>query len=105
MNKFRLVRAAAIIGICFVSVATSPQHAFAQAPNVAIESDVTGVWKGERIHVLVFSTGVKTLEVSFDLQQSGDKIVGTARWGLSPYDLCGTGGPLQAINTNLRSMN
>lgn len=65
------------------------QHAFAQAPNAPLADNVTGVWKGSR-SFMTFST-----EVSFDLKQSGDKIVGTARWDLSPSGLGGTGGPLE----------
>ena len=40
---------------------------------------------------------VISTEVSFDLRQSGAKIVGTALWGLSPSGLSGTGGPLEGI--------
>ena len=99
MTKCRLFCAAAIMGLGFFSVMTSTQHAFAQAQNIALENDVTGMWKGSRSRGPIFFDRVTTLEVSFDLHQSGDKIVGTARWGLSPYDLCGTGGPLQAIKS------
>jgi hypothetical protein len=42
---------------------------------------------------------VISTEVSFDLQQSGDNIVGTAQWGLSPSGLSGTGGPLQGVKS------
>lgn len=99
MMKFRPFRAAAIVGICFFSVVTSPQHAFAQAPNVPLADNVTGVWKGTRSHTLAASLEVISTEVSFDLQQSGDKIVGTARWGLSPSGLSGTGGPFQGTKS------
>jgi hypothetical protein len=102
MTKYRLFCPAAIIGVCFFSVVTSTQHAFAQAQNIALDNNVTGMWKGSRSHVLVFSTGIKTLEVKFDLQQTGDRIVGTALWGLSPYELCGTGGPLQGIKSGTK---
>jgi hypothetical protein len=43
MMKYRLFRAAAIIGICFFSVVTSTQHVFAQAPNIPLADNVTGV--------------------------------------------------------------
>ena len=99
MMKYRLLRAAGIMVICLVSVVTSPQDAFAQAPNVAPTDNVTGMWKGSRSHGYAVSTAVISREVSFDLQQSGDKVVGTALWGLSPFEPCGTGGPLQGIKS------
>ena len=99
VNKYRLFCAAAIIGMCFLSVVMLSQHAFAQAPNDPPADNVTGMWKGSRSHTLAASMEVISTEVSFDLQQSGDKIVGTARWGLSPSGLSGTGGPLQGIKS------
>lgn len=95
----RLLCAAVIVGVCFFSVVTPTQHAFAQAPDVPPADKVTGMWKGSRSHTLAASMEVISTEVSFDLQQSGDQIVGTARWGLSPSGLSGTGGPLQGIKS------
>ena len=97
--KFRPFRAAAIAGVCFFSVVASTQHTFAQAPNVRPADNVTGIWKGSRSHTLAASLEVISTEVSFDLQQSGDQIVGTAHWGLSPSGLSGTGGPLQGVKS------
>jgi hypothetical protein len=99
MNKYRLFCAAGIIGMCFLSAVALSQHTFAQAPDVRPADNVTGVWKGTRSHTLAASMEVVSTEVSFDLQQSGDNIVGTAQWGLSPSGLSGTGGPLQGVKS------
>lgn len=80
---------AGITAICIVSIAAPAERAFAQASNVQPDGDVSGLWTGSRSY-FSFSS-----EFSFEIRQTGDKIAGVARYGLSPSGLGGTGGPLE----------
>jgi hypothetical protein len=93
MFRFRLLLAACAIAFFVFPMAILTEQTFAQTPNAPVANGVTGLWKGSR-SFMTFST-----EVAFDLQQSGDKISGTARWGLSSSGLGGTGGPLEGIRS------
>ena len=81
LSRSLIVLLLVLVVACAAQQTTPPS----QSPTV----DVTGSWQGSRT---VAQAG--TTAFSLTLQQTGEKVTGTAAWPRSVSGLGGTGGPL-----------